>query len=133
MRGAGQYGHSVAREFIVCISLLEEIAVALLDMARQVGVLIVFRKSRDLDASRNVSFLRLQHDQVMVIREVLNRSVEKFGFRDNSKRHQGGHDIDLAQRKTVRHNCQYENSDLGLPRPKHRETMIKLTSRQRKP
>jgi hypothetical protein len=52
--------------------------------------------SVDLDLDRDRALLRLQHNQVVVIRNILNGSIDKTSPRNNLQSNQRSHDVDLA-------------------------------------
>jgi hypothetical protein len=55
--------------------------------------------SIDLDLDRDRALLRLQHNQVVVVRNVLNGSIDKTSARDNLQGNQRSHNVDLAVRQ----------------------------------
>lgn len=56
----------------------------------------------DLDLDRDGALLGLKHNQVMVVRDVLNRSLEQASAGDDAQRDKRSHDVDFAIRQAIK-------------------------------
>ena len=64
--------------------------------------------SIDLDLDRDRTLLRLQHNQIVVVGNILHGSFEQASARNDAQSNECSHDVDFAVRKTVIDYCQHE-------------------------
>jgi hypothetical protein len=58
--------------------------------------------SVNLDLDRNRALLRLQHNQVVIVRDILNGSIDKTSPGNNLQSNQRSHNVDFAVRQARR-------------------------------
>lgn len=62
----------------------------------------------NLDANRDRALLSLQHNQIVVVGNILDSGFEQASARDDAQSNERSHDVDFAVRKAIINTCQHE-------------------------